>query len=563
MASLQGVDASFRNRMQVPSPNRSPSREPRRSSHTGEYDGLEEAMHLSELSAQSPVQNLEERRAFRHESLEEAVEAGRRIGHHNETGLVWSLRSSAEIPSQDDSRSEFESRRRKSIHARAGHEKDRYEAPDEYGNLNEVGTPAPDQNPGEARINRYRSLEERKRKTMSASRQARESGVRPLTPSRKSESRVSGLLTRVYTISYLVFFSILGTLARLGLNALTNYTGAPFTASVIWANFTGTLILGFLAESSAIFNHAVPTAKTNPQCANADAENAGPWPSPSESVERRAELNQMMVRKPIPLYIGLATGFCGSLTSFSSFMRDTFLEMTNNLSAPGYHPADSPGITRRGVGKDFMAMLAVLIVTACISISALKFGSHIAILISRFNYRLSSRVRCLFDHVAVFLGVGCWTGAVIMAAVPPDRHWAPARERWRGQALFAIVFAPLGCILRFYLSLKLNGTFLSFPLGTFAANAIGTAVLGMAWDLQRLPVDEKLSLVPCQLLQGIMDGFCGCLTTVSTLALELSSLRRSHAYSYGGISVLTSLAILTLIMGAMKWTVGWSVPACV
>jgi CrcB protein len=148
-----------------------------------------------------------------------------------------------------------------------------------------------------------------------------------------------------------------------------------------------------------------------------------------------------------------------------------------------------------------------------------------------------------------------------MAAVPPDRHWAHA-EPWRGQALFAIVFAPLGCMLRFYLSLKLNGTFSSFPFGTFTANTIGTAVLGMAWDLQRLPLDDRLSLVSCQVLQGIMDGFCGCLTTVSTLALELSSLRRSNAYKYGGVSVLASLAILTLVMGAMKWTVGWVAPAC-
>jgi fluoride ion exporter CrcB/FEX len=375
--------------------------------------------------------------------------------------------------------------------------------------------------------------------------------------------RVSRLLTELYTISYLIFFSILGTLARLGLNALTTYSGAPVTASLVWANFAGTLILGFLAESSAILNNAFVDEKTNPPLVDVDAEAAEPVPSPWDSEERRPGSNEVVARKPVPLYIGLATGFCGSLTSFSSFMRDFFLEMANDLTAPQYHATESPGIARRGGGKDFMAMMAVLIVTACVSLSALKLGAHIAILLGRFNYRLSSSLRSTFDKLAVFLGVGCWAGAIAMAAVPPDRHWAHAAERWRGQVLFAIVFAPLGCMLRFYLSLKLNGTFSSFPIGTFAANTVGTAVLGMAWDLQRLPLDDKPTLVSCQVLQGIMDGFCGCLTTVSTLALELSSLRRSHAYTYGGISVLTSLAILTLVMGAMKWTVGWTAPACI
>lgn len=459
-------------------------------------------------------------------------------------------------------RGELESRRRR---PRSGLE-DESETANEYGELSEVGAPAPDQNPDEARVYRFGSLEGRKRRSsrrVSDSRLSSESDGRPPTRrksgSKARRSSLSQLLARLYVVSYLIFFSILGTLARLGLNALTNYAGAPVTASVLWANFAGTLILGFLAESSAIFN-AVIDEKPRPVSTNLDVEAAAPA-SPAYDRARRDESVEPVVRKPIPLYIGLATGFCGSLTSFSSFMRDFFLEMTNSLSAPQYHPTESSGNARRGGGKDFMAMAAVLIVTACVSLSALKLGAHVAILLGRFNPRLTPSVRSVLDRVVIFLGVGCWAGAVIMAAVPPDRHWVHA-ERWRGQALFAIVFAPLGCMLRFYLGLKLNGTFSSFPLGTFAANTIGTTVLGMAWDLQRMPLDDGISLVSCQVLQGLMDGFCGCLTTVSTLALELSTLRRFHAYTYGGISVLTSLAILTLVVGAMKWTVGWATPIC-
>ena len=60
-----------------------------------------------------------------------------------------------------------------------------------------------------------------------------------------------------------------------------------------------------------------------------------------------------------------------------------------------------------------------------------------------------------------------------------------------------------------------------------------------------------------------MDGFCGCLTTVSTWIAELNGLGRRHAYVYGGVSVLSGLGILTIIMGSVRWTVGWGTVVCV
>lgn len=158
-----------------------------------------------------------------------------------------------------------------------------------------------------------------------------------------------------------------------------------------------------------------------------------------------------------------------------------------------------------------------------------------------------------------------------MAAVPPDRLSGPAyaghKETWRGQVLFSLVFAPLGCLLRFYMSLKLNGLVPSFPLGTFTANIFGTAVLGMTYDLQRAPVSAAgmgavVGVTGCQVLQGVEDGFCGTLTTVSTWVVELTGLRRRHAYVYGGASVFMGLGILVVVMGSVLWTVGWRTPSC-
>ncbi len=48
---------------------------------------------------------------------------------------------------------------------------------------------------------------------------------------------------------------------------------------------------------------------------------------------------------------------------------------------------------------------------------------------------------------------------------------------------------------------------------------------------------------------GIEDGFCGCLTTVSTWVAELAALRRRHAYIYGATSFLVALALMVAIMG--------------
>lgn len=152
-----------------------------------------------------------------------------------------------------------------------------------------------------------------------------------------------------------------------------------------------------------------------------------------------------------------------------------------------------------------------------------------------------------------------------MAIFPPDRPGGPvgdaswSQETWRSQALFALVFAPPGCLLRFYTSLHLNGRIKAFPLGTFAVNIFGTAMEAMFLDLQRVPIG---GMVGCQVLQGVSDGFCGCLTTVSTWVAELTGLRLRHAYFYGVMSVIMALSLMIIIMGSLQWTNGFVDPLC-
>ncbi|ROW12148.1 hypothetical protein VMCG_00064 [Cytospora schulzeri] len=363
--------------------------------------------------------------------------------------------------------------------------------------------------------------------------------------------KVSRLATQVYTVSYLVLFSFWGTLARLGLQWLTDYPGAPVFPSV-WFNFGGSLVFGFLSEDRKLFRDewGTPTYEQQIQKAKQDEESGGSGSDQAAVDLTAAKKAHLATKKTIPLYVGLATGFCGSFTSFSSFIRDAFLATSNDLT----YGSSSTTAPRNG-GYSFMALLAVIIITATASLSGLIIGTHLATALEPVTPSLPFLVTRRFaDRLAVFLAVGCWVGAVLLAAIPPAGYW-------RGAAAFALVFAPLGCLLRYYASMWLNGRMNpAFPLGTFAVNVFGTAVLGMAWDLQHVPVG---GVIGCQVLQGVEDGFCGCLTTVSTWVSEMAGLRRRQAWMYGGASVVVSFAVMVAVMGGLRWSDGFGALKCV
>ena len=462
--------------------------------------------------------------------------------------------------------------------------------PNNYGNLDELAAPSPIADPQQERRQGY--LEDRNAANGSAVDKLAELAVPlPFANTRKQNGqgylenctsgspssdekpkqevssprpRVSRLATEVYTVSYQVFFSILGTLARLGLQALTFYPGAPVQTGLLWANVGGSLLIGFLSEDRQLFReewgskHSTRAKAVDEEQARRQAR------SPSVSKGHAA------VKKTLPLYIGLATGFCGSFTSFSSFIRDAFFAMSNALKVPISHPSSAPIsetiALHRNPGYSFLALLAVLITTIGLSLMALQFGAHMALFLEPLTpsipFLLSRRI---IDRLFVLLGWGSWLAAILMAIFPPDRPGGPVgnagwtQETWRSQALFALVFAPPGCLLRFYISLYLNGRIKAFPLGTFAVNIFGTAMEAMFLDLQRVPIG---GMVGCQVLQGMSDGFCGCLTTVSTWVAELTGLRLRHAYFYGMMSVTVALSLMIIIMGSLQWKVGFKDPLC-
>ncbi|KAI3059591.1 hypothetical protein CBS147353_10529 [Aspergillus niger] len=374
--------------------------------------------------------------------------------------------------------------------------------------------------------------------------------------------RMSKFLQTTFIVSYLIVFSIIGTLLRLAIESPTFYPGTPVNTRVLWANFGGSMIMGFLSEDQKLF-HLESVGSTVPGHVREDP------------LRRAAHLKAH--KKTVPLFIGLTAGFCGSLTSFSTFMRDVFLAFSNDLAVPSdpysqvsLFTSSSAELRAQNGGFSFMALVAVLFTEIGLSLAGFFLGTDIAIALGRWTPTLPQTwLRKYLNPLVVVLACLTWIIIICLVILLPQQQKTTMLWNsyiWQGPFLFSLVFAPVGCLARFCVSLKLNNRVAGFPLGTFVVNTGGTMLLGMAFTLQHAPVNPSRldmgGLTGCEVLQGIMDGFCGCLTTVSTWVLELSDLRRQQAYVYGGVSVAVALCFLVVEIGSLRWTEGLATPAC-
>jgi fluoride ion exporter CrcB/FEX len=410
----------------------------------------------------------------------------------------------------------------------------RYEnLPSDFANITEIAAPPPDENPDDRPLGQCHTLEgETTSKRVSVS-----------VPQTTHDGK-GALFKLLYTVSYLIIFSILGTIARLSLQAATQYPNAPVIFTELWSNVGGSFLIGLLQEERWLFSAHHKTSNERNSSEALEPENENELDFQKEAAQRASLLK---FKKGLPLYIGMTVGFCGSFTTFSSFIRDAFLALSNDLI-----PYGSSDPAARNPGWSVFAVLAVIITEAGLCLSALSAGSHAAIWLNHHISWVPTHVIEKSENLLVpVFAIALWGGTAVITGWPPHGH-----EIWRGKALFALVFAPIGCLLRFQLSIRLNGLVPKFPLGTFTSNIFGTFILGMCWDLQHAQLDmgdKVVGIVSCQVLQGVQDGFCGCLTTVSTLVAELKGLQKKHAYSYGFWSVSLALIGITVIVGPLKW----------
>jgi fluoride ion exporter CrcB/FEX len=182
--------------------------------------------------------------------------------------------------------------------------------------------------------------------------------------------------------------------------------------------------------------------------------------------------------------------------------------------------------------------------TISLSLSSLFFGMHIANQVSPYFHAASPPGK--FLRRAVIVLSLCTYAATIPAYLLLPRGY-------RHQATAAILFSFPGTLTRYLLSTHLNAVLPAFPLGTYAANSFGTTLLGTFHVLQAT-ANRPLSGATCTILQGLGDGFCGCLTTVSTFAAELATLKTAgHKYRYGLTTWGTGQLILLCVFGALLW----------
>lgn len=162
--------------------------------------------------------------------------------------------------------------------------------------------------------------------------------------------------------------------------------------------------------------------------------------------------------------------------------------------------------------------------------------------------KLHTRTIMILDYILFLSAVLSYLIALLVYFLGPSS--------WRHKATFSILLSPPGAILRFYLSSLLNSRPIfngRFPLGTFIANIGGTLLMGGVYAAEYLPSSQS-STLQCDALYAIQQGFCGCLTTVSTFVVEARSIKTKRwTWVYVGTSVVLGHLSILVTFGVAKW----------
>jgi len=170
--------------------------------------------------------------------------------------------------------------------------------------------------------------------------------------------------------------------------------------------------------------------------------------------------------------------------------------------------------------------------------SSVSFGSYLA-QITRSYFPPLPTPRPAIRYTLSVVGI------LVYAATFPA--YAKLPLSYRSQAVASLLFSFPGTLSRYLLALSMNAVTKKVPLGTMTANVLGTGLLGVFHVLQNKR--PHVSPHACSTLQGLIDGFCGTLTTVSTFAVELNAMEGNrYAWIYGGISIVFGQLLLVITL---------------
>ena len=293
--------------------------------------------------------------------------------------------------------------------------------------------------------------------------------------------------------------SYIGVVTRVYLSRLSKWNGVPLFPSFS-AELVGTAIMGFIAAHTKLL-----------------------------AIKHKA------------VYQAIATGLCGSITTFSSWNS----EAAEILLQIGQ---ESPDNATRVIG-----WVTILILGVGMPVAALQFGRHLAHLSPLSDFKLqgeneqenSSVQKCCVKLESITFVVSWIMLTCLGIAIP--YHLSQLK------LMFSIIFAPFGSYLRWHLA-PLNSIFTNFKLGTFIVNVGGSWILAGTLvakaHLSGVVGPQHLGVLA---LSGLGTGFCGCLTTVSTFAGELKSLSLVGSYVYAIVSILLAQLGMVIVRGTYEW----------
>lgn len=186
--------------------------------------------------------------------------------------------------------------------------------------------------------------------------------------------------------------------------------------------------------------------------------------------------------------------------------------------------------------------LAVIVSVFSSSFIGFIIGRHLSIFIlppssttTKTVQYLNDNVRIWFFPILIILSIPL---LILLAVFLPTGHYT--------YFIYSVIFAPFGSLTRYILSIIFNSN-PNFPLGTLLANVTGSYIyFGMVAINEYV---ETLSPLVKQILISIIQGYCGCLTTVSTFILELDTIKkRKYIYTYF-IMTLLPIQIVYIVLG--------------